>query len=99
MAFSSLLAADSGTSGFRLLHRWRHPRDVDDGIVGPVRTVIERELAVRRGKPVACLVRSRRFRASIERQRTIAVVLERLVLGAQRIAVERVRMEEVVLIV
>src|SRR5262249_32566423 len=59
----------------RPLHRRRHPRAVDDGLVGPIGTDIERERAVQRRQPVAFLVRAGRFGASIKRQRTIRGML------------------------
>jgi len=33
-----------------------HPRAVDDGLVGPIRTEVERECAVGCGKPIARLI-------------------------------------------
>jgi hypothetical protein len=77
----------------------RLPRTVEDGFIRPVRTDVEGERAVRRGQPVAFLVLAGRFGACIESQGTVCVVLEGLVLGAQRVTFERVWVEEVVLVI
>ena len=77
----------------------RLPRAVEDCLVGPARTDIERERAIRRGQPVAFLVLARRCGPGIKRQRTIRVVLEGFVFRTQRIAPQRVRINEMLLLV
>jgi len=56
-------------------------------------------MALRRRKPVRFLVGTRRLCPGIERERVVGVALEGLVLGAERVALEVVRVEEVVLVV
>src|SRR5271157_44679 len=51
------------------------PSPVDDGLVRPIGTNVQRERAVRRRQPVAFLVLARRFSSGIERQRAVRVVL------------------------
>src|SRR5262245_61816629 len=77
----------------------RLPRAVEDALLAPIGPDIEREVSVWGREPVRGLVRSRRRRTGIERERAIGVALEGLVLGAKRIALEVVRMEEMLVVV
>src|SRR5262245_58917940 len=82
-----------------LLDDRRLPAAVDDGLLAPIGADVQRESALRRWLPVRLLVLARRLVADVQRQRTIGVVLEVVVLGAQRIALEIVRREEVEVVV
>src|SRR5580765_6625397 len=74
-------------------HR-RLPGAVEHGLLGPIGADPDREIACRRRKPVGFLVLARRLVPEIEGQAAIVVVLQRLVLGAEREAVQRVWVEE-----
>jgi hypothetical protein len=82
-----------------LLHSRRRPLTVQDRLVGPIGANVKRERTVRCGQPITFLIGAGRFGTGIERQRTISVVFEGLVLGAERIAIKRVRAEEMILVV
>src|SRR5689334_20560679 len=77
----------------------RLPRTVENAFLAPIGADIEREVPIRRRKPVRLLTAARRFRAGIQRQRTVGVALQVLVLGAERIALEVVGVEQVLVIV
>src|SRR5262245_56687575 len=78
----------------------RRPRAIGNLDLWPVGPDIEREVAViRRRKPVRLPVKAWRLGLDVKRQRTVLVVLQRLVLGAERIALERVRREKMMLVV
>src|SRR5262245_56142564 len=80
-------------------HRRRLPRAVEDAFLAPVGADVEREVSVRRREPVGFLLAARRFRAGMERERTVGIALESLVLGAERVALEVVRMEQMLVVV
>src|SRR5689334_3101848 len=75
------------------------PRTVEDWLLAPVGTQVKREVGSGRGQPVALFVLAGRFCAGIKRERAIGIALQGLVLCAERVAFERVRIEEVMLIV
>ena len=81
------------------LDLWRKPCTVKDCFVGPIGPHVERERAIRSRQPVALPILAGRFSASIQRQRTVGVVLECLILGAKRIALQRVWIEQMEVVV
>src|SRR5271157_5726525 len=87
--------AESSTYGclvcsLQLLDSGGRPGAVQHRLVGPIATDVERERAVGSRQPVVFLVLARRRCARIDRERAVRVVLQRLVLRAERIALERV---------
>src|SRR3977135_2354027 len=88
----------------RVLHRRRRPGTFQDGGLGPIGAEIEREVAVLIGlpgrrKPVCELVIGRRIGLHIEGERAVGAVFQVLVLAADGVAADRVRREEMVLVV
>src|SRR5712671_5537815 len=81
------------------LHRRRRPGAVEDVGLRPIGAHEQREISLRRWQPVGALRFWRRIGLNIECQRTVWVELQRLVLCAERVLLEFVRREEVVLIV
>src|SRR5262245_39798696 len=77
----------------------RLPRAVEDAFFAPVGADIEREMSTRCRQPVRFLFRSRGLRSRVERERPVGVALEILVLGAERVAFDVVRMEEMLVVV
>src|SRR5215470_18136536 len=77
----------------------RLPRAVENRRLGPIRPDVEGECAVGCGQPVALLVLAGGLGPDVEGERAVRVRFEALALGAQRVAIQRVRVEEVVRVV
>src|SRR5262245_41716185 len=77
----------------------RLPRTVKNALFAPISADVEREASIRRGEPVRFLAATRRFRGSIERERTVGVAFEVLVLSAERVALEVVHVKQMLVVV
>src|SRR5262245_65142665 len=64
----------------------RLPRAVEDGLVGPIGAEPNREVPLRRRQPVRFVLFARRRVPEIDGQAAVGVVLQRLVLRPQRVA-------------
>src|SRR5262245_11758822 len=78
---------------------WRLPGTIKNTLLAPVGADVEREFSIRRWKPIGFLVRAGGFVAGIERERAVSVAFEVLVLGAERVAFEVVRVKQVLVVV
>src|SRR5262245_19960816 len=75
------------------------PGAVQDRLSAPIGSDVQGEMAIRRRQPVGFLIGPGRLAADVEREGAVGAALERLVLRAERIALERVGMEEVLVVV
>src|SRR4029078_9407083 len=78
--------------------RWC-PGAIEDGLLGPIGADVERERSAGRRQPVAFLILAGRLGAGIKRERSVGVVFEILVLRAERIASQRIGVEEMQVVV
>src|SRR5215470_4971412 len=79
---------------------WRRPRSIDDRGFRPVAADKERELTrLRRRQPIGALVICWRVGLHVDRQRAVSIVPQRLGLGANRVALDLVGLEEVLRVV
>src|SRR5215471_21289115 len=74
---------------------WWLPGAVENRRVGPVGADIEGERAIGRGQPVALPDLAGRLGADVESERAVRIGLEAPALGPQRVAIQRIGMEEV----
>src|SRR5689334_19172010 len=79
-------------------HR-RHPRANENGRAAPVGPQVEREGPRRGWKPVCLVFLGRGLRSGEQRERTVCIATQRLVLRAQREALQLVRMKQMMLVV
>src|SRR5262245_41911155 len=83
-----------------LFDRWRCPFAIESGGLGPVGAQEEREILVcRRGQPICALLGITRLVClHIDCKRAIGAALQVLVLGSDRIALDRVGFEEMLFV-
>src|SRR4051794_28869393 len=77
----SLVPPASSTGSAHLLHRRRRPGTVNDRSLRPVGSHEQREISIfRRKQPICLFIRARGLGLYVDRQRSILIVLQRLVL-------------------